>query len=78
MMNNTIKNETGTQGGTSLPMFSVFPCGCKNRAGEDVMAKSPCGTMNLTQVYEYIKQHNLYNCPKLRRFFRIYVCRKPA
>ena len=55
MMNNTIKNETGTQGGTSLPMFSVYPCGCKNRAGEDVMAKSPCGTMNLTQVYEYIK-----------------------
>ena len=55
MMNNTIKNETGTQGGTSLPMFSVFPCGCKNRAGEDVMAKTPCGTMNLTQVYDYIK-----------------------
>ena len=54
-MNNTIKNETGTQSGTSLPMFSVFPCGCKNRAGEDVMAKSPCGTMNLTQVYEYIR-----------------------
>ena len=54
-MNNFIKNETGTQGGASLPIFSVFPCGCKNRAGEDVMAKSPCGTMNLTQVYEYIK-----------------------
>ena len=54
-MNNSIKNETGTRGGASLPTFSVFPCRCKNRAGEDVMAKSPCGTMNLTQVYEYIK-----------------------
>ena len=54
-MNNSIKIETGIQGGASLPIFSVYPCGCKNRAGEDVMAKSPCGTMNLTQVYEFIK-----------------------
>ena len=52
MMNDAIRNETGTQGGASLPMFSVYPCGCKNRAGEDVMAKTPCGTMNIMQLYE--------------------------
>ena len=38
-MNNSIKIETGIQGGASLPTFSVYPCGCKNRAGEDVLLK---------------------------------------
>lgn len=52
-----IKNtsiESSTQGGADLPQFSEFPCGCRNRAGQDVMAKTPCGTMTLPQAQAYI------------------------
>ena len=69
MMNSTINsNEIGTQGGASLPKFSEFPCGCKNRAGEDVMAKTPCGTMSLVDAYNYItSKQAMHATQELRR-----------
>ena len=69
MMNSTINsNEIGTQGGASLPKFSEFPCGCKNRAGEDVMAKTPCGTMSLVDAYNYITgKQAMHATQELRR-----------
>ena len=69
MMSDTIiSNEIGTQGGANLPKFSEFPCGCKNRMGEDVMAKTPCGTMSLVDAYNYItSKQAMHATHELRR-----------
>ena len=69
MMSDTIiSNEIGTQGGANLPKFSEFPCGCRNRAGADVMAKTPCGTMSIVDAYNYITSRQaMYATQELRR-----------
>ena len=49
-------NVTDTQGGVGhLPKFSIYNNGYVNRFGQTVMAKTPCGVMDLTDADRYIK-----------------------